>query len=119
MKIGSQLFIFIFICRWVWNTTIDSSKAKFLAPQGYEDLYGIAKRYKKKFPSLLGAKYSDDYYYVSEMFTCNSTYHFNMFSFSFRILKPKELRTALLLMYEGYSGTMSHWKAKNQIKQSG
>ncbi|XP_052758192.1 multiple inositol polyphosphate phosphatase 1-like [Galleria mellonella] len=47
--------------RWSWNETIDAS-ASFLTGTGYEELYGIGKRLREKYPQLLPSS-NDSYYF--------------------------------------------------------
>lgn len=47
-----------------WKLTIDPTADETLAPAGDRELQEIAQRYKARFPSLLNASYSQEYYSV-------------------------------------------------------
>lgn len=72
---------FACVLSWTWDTSIDVSIAKDLAPQGFKDMKGLANRFKEKFPQLFIVPYKKKNYYVSRVvFFCKISKLFGNFS---------------------------------------
>lgn len=58
-----------------WSLNITEAQGDNLSPQGYEDLYLLARRIKADFPDLLKWSYSQDLYQVSYQLLIIKLFH--------------------------------------------
>ncbi|XP_077297627.1 multiple inositol polyphosphate phosphatase 1-like [Arctopsyche grandis] len=59
---------FLALKYWTWDESLET-QGNFLNEQGWKDLVALARRYRKRYPSLLEGPYTTDDYYFRHTFT--------------------------------------------------
>lgn len=59
---------FLELKNWTWDVSMET-QSNFLNEQGWKDLVALARRYRKRYPSILGLPYTTDDYYFRHTFT--------------------------------------------------
>ncbi|KAJ9582188.1 hypothetical protein L9F63_003475, partial [Diploptera punctata] len=86
----------------LWTPQTVTSLAEELAPQGYIDLYNMAKRFQSRFPSLLNQSYSADKFkvqFTTKQRTALSAFAFldGLFGTTSRVNYPQPIKEDMLI----------------------